>query len=156
MPRIRALRPDARFLVVGAAPTPEVRALAALPGVQVTGTVPDTRPYLAAAAVCVAPLRIARGIQNKVLEAMAMARPVVCSPQAFEGVRAVAGRDLLIAQDPGDWAARIIEVLDGGHPGLGTRARRAVEAGHDWAVTLRALDAALDRTAAAPQRTEAA
>ena len=63
----------------------------------VTGAVADIRPYVAHAAVAVAPLRIARGIQNKVLEAMAMARPVVASPEAFEGVRATAGRDLLVA-----------------------------------------------------------
>jgi glycosyltransferase involved in cell wall biosynthesis len=118
--------------------------------------VPDTRPYLAAAAVCVAPLGIARGIQNKVLEAMAMARPVVCSPQAFEGVRALPGRDLLLAGDPAGWAGQVAAVLEGRHPGLGACARRAVEAAHDWRVTLRALDAALDGGAADAGREEAA
>jgi sugar transferase (PEP-CTERM/EpsH1 system associated) len=144
MPRLLARRADAVFAVVGAAPTPEVLALAQLPGVRVTGTVPDTRPYLAQAAACVAPLRIARGIQNKVLEAMAMARPVICSPEAFEGVRATPGRDVLIAEEPEAWAERVIEVLDGRHAQLGARARAAVEAGHDWGVTLQALDAALE------------
>jgi sugar transferase (PEP-CTERM/EpsH1 system associated) len=146
LPLLRAQVPDAQFLIVGAAPAPAVRALAALPGVRVTGPVPDTRPYMAGAACCVAPLRIARGIQNKVLEAMAMARPVICSPEAFEGVRAAAGRDLLLAGTPGEWVARIREVLDGGHAGIGRRARAAVEAGHDWAVTMRGLDAALGET----------
>lgn len=149
IPRILLRRPHAIFLVVGAAPAPAVLALARLPGVRVTGTVPDTRPYLAQAAACVAPLRIARGIQNKVLEAMAMARPVICSPEAFEGVRATAGRDVLIAADAEAWAERIAEVLDGRHEQLGAHARAAVETGHDWGVTLRALDAALEGDAAA-------
>jgi glycosyltransferase involved in cell wall biosynthesis len=100
--------------------------------------------YLAHAAVVVAPLRIARGIQNKVLEAMAMARPVVASPEAFEGVRATPGRDLLVASGAAETAARIAEVLDGAHPGLGAAGRAAVAAGHDWSATLRELDAALD------------
>ena len=144
LPLVRAATPAAEFLIVGARPAPEVVALARLPGVTVTGEVADTRPFIAAAAACVAPLRIARGIQNKVLEAMAMARPVICSPQAFEGVHAVAGQDLLIADSPAAWAERIDAVLAGRHPGLGQRARRAVETGHDWTVTLRGLDAALE------------
>ncbi len=144
MPLVRARCPAASFAIVGARPTPEVQALARLPGVEVTGEVPDTRPYIAQAAACVAPLRIARGIQNKVLEAMAMARPVICSPQAFEGVHALPGRDLLVADRPEAWADSIAAVLAGQHPGLGERARRAVEAGHDWSATLRALDAALE------------
>ncbi|HEY8610227.1 MAG TPA: TIGR03087 family PEP-CTERM/XrtA system glycosyltransferase, partial [Roseomonas sp.] len=93
MPLLRQRDPAPEFHIVGANPAPAVAALAALPGVHVTGRVPDVRPYLAHAAVAVAPLRIARGIQNKVLEAMAMARPVVASPEAHEGVRARAGKD---------------------------------------------------------------
>jgi hypothetical protein len=87
---------------------------------------------------------------------MAMARPVVCSPQAFEGVRALPGRDLLLAGDPAGWAGQVAAVLEGRHPGLGACARRAVEAAHDWRVTLRALDAALDGGAADAGREEAA
>jgi polysaccharide biosynthesis protein PslH len=127
----------------GANPVPAVTALAALPDVQVTGTVPDVRPYLAHAAVAVAPLRIARGIQNKVLEAMAMGRAVVASPEAFEGVRAVPGRDLLVAEGAEETAARVSGVLDGAHPGLGTAGRAAVAAGHDWRATLARLDATM-------------
>src|SRR3546814_6172633 len=80
-PQIRNRHANARFAIVGRNPAPAVRALAALPGVVVTGAVPDVRGWLAAAAVVVAPLQLARGIQNKVLEAMAMARPVIASPQ---------------------------------------------------------------------------
>ncbi|WP_043343383.1 TIGR03087 family PEP-CTERM/XrtA system glycosyltransferase [Belnapia moabensis] len=155
LPRLRAAPPvglaPPSFWIVGANPTPGVQALAELPGVRVTGPVPDVRPYVAHAAVAVAPLRIARGIQNKVLEAMAMARPVVASPQAYEGVRAVPGRDLLIAEGAAEMAERVSEVLAGRHPGLGAAARKAVMAGHDWSATLRRLDAVLPPRGPAPR-----
>lgn len=145
---VMPLLDDAEFHIVGANPAPAVRALERLRGVHVTGTVPDVRPYLAHAAVAVAPLHIARGIQNKVLEAMAMARPVVASPEAFEGVRAQAGRDLLVAQGAFETARRIREVLDGRHPGLGASGRVAVMRGHDWRATLTRLDTAMEPTRA--------
>ncbi|MCU0886854.1 MAG: TIGR03087 family PEP-CTERM/XrtA system glycosyltransferase [Rubritepida sp.] len=136
MPR---LPPPVTFWIVGANPAPAVRALAS-ERVRVTGSVPDVRPYLAHAAAAVAPLRIARGIQNKVLEAMAMARPVVATPQAFEGVRALAGQDLLVEATAEGMAARIGEILAGGHAGMGAAARAAVRAAHDWEATLAPLD----------------
>jgi glycosyltransferase involved in cell wall biosynthesis len=141
MPLLAGRDPAPRFVIVGANPTPEVLAL---PGVQVTGRVPDVRPYVAHAAVSVAPLRIARGIQNKVLEAMALGRPVVASPQAFEGVRAEAGQDLLVGDGAAAIARLVGEVLDGAHPGLGAAGRRAVERGYAWADTLARLDGFLD------------
>jgi sugar transferase (PEP-CTERM/EpsH1 system associated) len=141
MPRLAARAPA--FHIVGANPAPAVRALASRPGVFVTGTVPDVRPYLARADVAVAPLQIARGIQNKVLEAMAMAVPVVATPEAFEGVRAEPGRDLLVAEGAEAFADAVASVLDGAHPGLGARGRAAMRAGHDWAATLAPLDAVL-------------
>ena len=140
MPLIRAATPQARFDVVGASPGPEVLALGALPGVHVTGRVPDVRPYVAHADAVVAPLRIARGIQNKVLEGMALGRPVVATPQAFEGVHAEPGRDLLVGDGAARLAALVGEVLRGEHPGLGAAARRAVEQHHTWAASLRRLD----------------
>jgi polysaccharide biosynthesis protein PslH len=140
MPVLRERVPNARFWIVGAAPANEVRALADLPGVHVTGRVPDTRPYLAAADVVVAPLRIARGIQNKLLEAMAMARPVVATPEAFQGVRAEPGNDILLASGVSETVKRITEVFDGRHATMGASARRAVETSHRWSVTLRPLD----------------
>jgi glycosyltransferase involved in cell wall biosynthesis len=90
--------------------------------------------------MAVAPLRIARGIQNKVLEAMAMARPVIASPEAHEGVRAVAGRDLLVTDGAEATASAVIQVLAGEAPGLGAAARAAVLANHDWKATLARLD----------------
>ncbi len=87
LPLIWRQGPAVRLTIVGSKPGDEVRALATRAGITVTGRVPDVRPYLRHAAVAVAPLRIARGIQNKVLEALAMARPVVCTPPAAEGLR---------------------------------------------------------------------
>jgi polysaccharide biosynthesis protein PslH len=154
LPVLRRHAANARFWIVGAAPTGEVRALARLPGVRVTGRVPDTRPYLAAADVVVAPLRIARGIQNKLLEAMAMARPVVATPEAFQGVRAEPGRDILLATGVGETVQRITEVLDGRHAAMGAAARRAVEASHQWAATLRPLDRLFGVTHPEPARAD--
>ena len=139
-PRLAA-RPDRpAFVIVGQNPAPAVRVLADLPGIVVTGTVPTVQPYLAHAAVAVAPLLLARGIQNKVLEAMAMARPVVATPQAFEGIHATPGRDLLMADGAEAFAAAVAAVLDGAHPAMGQAARAAVLAGHDWDATLAPLE----------------
>jgi sugar transferase (PEP-CTERM/EpsH1 system associated) len=146
MPRLRRGRHPPQFHIVGADPGPPLRRLAGEPDIHVTGRVADTRPYLAHAAAVVAPLGVARGIQNKVLEAMAMGRPVVASTQAFEGVRAQPGRDLLVAADAEAMARLVSEVLEGRHPGLGAAAREAVERGHDWTATLRRLDPLLGAT----------
>src|SRR5262249_13169349 len=88
LPLLKSAGDGVRFYVVGSNPSPQVRALSADPRVVVTGRVEDIRPYMAHADVIVAPLRIARGIQNKVLEGLAMARPVIASPAALEGIDA--------------------------------------------------------------------
>ena len=142
-PQVRAAHPQAVFAIVGARPTPEVQALAALPGVIVTGTVPDVRPYVAHAALCVAPLRVARGIQNKVLEAMAMARSVLVTPQALEGIDAEPGRDLLLAADAGSFGAAAIAALAAPEPAMGTHARACVLAGYAWSSHLAKIDSLL-------------
>jgi len=142
-PLVQTRYPTAEFHVVGANPGADVVRLADTPGVHVTGRVPDVRPYVAHADACVVPLRIARGIQNKVLEAMAMGRPVVASRQAFEGVRAVPGQDLLVADGAFETADRIVEVLAGAHPGLNHAARAAMVRGYAWSATLSRLDAIL-------------
>jgi sugar transferase (PEP-CTERM/EpsH1 system associated) len=160
-PRIRSAWPAATFWIVGANPAPLVRSLARQPGVAVTGRVPDTRPYLAHAAAAVAPLRIARGIQNKVLEAMAMGRPVIASAQAFEGIRAEPGRDLIVAHDADGFAEAVGRIRD--HDlaaALGRRAREAVERSYDWSHQLAHLDAMLApleaRSASSGERRDAA
>ena len=138
LPHIRAVHPDARFAIVGRNPAASVQALADLPGVIVTGGVPDVRGWLAAAHVVVAPLRIARGIQNKVLEAMAMARPVVASPQAAEGIDARDGDHLLGAADPAQEAERGLALLadPARAQALGLAARARMEQRYRWNATL--------------------
>jgi sugar transferase (PEP-CTERM/EpsH1 system associated) len=135
-PAVRAQHPDASFVIVGARPSPQVQQLAKRAGIQVTGTVPDVRPYVAHAALCVAPLRIARGIQNKVLEAMSMAKTIVVSPQALEGIEAQPGQSLLLASDAAQFAATTIAALDRPDSTIGDRARATVEQRYGWASNL--------------------
>lgn len=112
-PRIRAVMPEAEFYIVGARPLPEVCALGEQPGITVTGAVADIRPYLAHAMGAVAPLRIARGVQNKVLEALAMGCPVVATPQALDGLRADSGSDWLVAEATDELAGLSLGLLQG-------------------------------------------
>ena len=98
LPLLRQRHPDFRLTLAGANPAPAVQALAAIPGVTVTGYVQDIRPHVRGASVCAIPLRVARGVQNKVLEAMALGVPVVASPGAAEGIDATPGEDLCVAQ----------------------------------------------------------
>jgi sugar transferase (PEP-CTERM/EpsH1 system associated) len=131
-PELRARHADLRFYIVGARPAPAVQALADKPGVVVTGTVPDVRPYIAHAKVAVAPLRIARGIQNKVLEAMAMATPVVVSPQALEGIDAVPGAELVLAGDGAAFVQAVSNLLAQQESPIGRAARARVERHYSW------------------------
>ena len=142
LPLLRARHPTLRFAIVGRAPTAAVQALAG-DGVIVTGAVDDVRPWLAAADVCVAPLKLARGIQNKVLEAMAMARPVVASVAAAEGIDH--GGTLRVADDAVDHAEQILQLLaePAAAAALGARARDRVLARYDWDARLAPLDALL-------------
>jgi polysaccharide biosynthesis protein PslH len=148
LPSLRQRWPGVQFHIVGNNPRVEVRELGKRPGVSVTGFVPDVRPYLAHAAVSVSPLRMARGVQNKVLEAMAMGRPVVASRQSFQGVRAEPVRDLLVADGAAGMVRLVSEVLEGRHPTLGAAGRRLVEERYTWAATLQRLDHYLDQTLA--------
>jgi sugar transferase (PEP-CTERM/EpsH1 system associated) len=144
LPGLRRSRPSTTFWIVGANPAHAVRQLGRRPGVVVTGRVPDVRPYLAHAAAVVAPLRVARGIQSKVLEAMAMGRPVIASAYAYEGLRAEAGRDLLVVESSDEFVRAIEGVFDGdaGHE-LGAQARRTVQREYDWSNQLSRLDSVL-------------
>jgi sugar transferase (PEP-CTERM/EpsH1 system associated) len=110
-PFVREVVPQARFYVIGRNPTRRVKALGSLPGVIVTGSVSDVRPYLGRATVAVAPFRIARGVQNKILEAMAMAVPVVGTSIAFQGIQATAGDGIRIANNPESFAREVCTVL---------------------------------------------
>jgi polysaccharide biosynthesis protein PslH len=141
LPLIRTKYADAQFAIVGRAPTTDVAALANLPGVIVTGEVPDTRDWLAAADVVVAPLKLARGIQNKVLEAMAMARPVVASTSAFEGIDAVRDVQIIVADTALDEANQITSLLN--NPAraaaLGAAARQRMVERYSWSARLAGL-----------------
>ena len=137
-PRVRSGRPNTLFVIVGSNPGPAVTALAGA-DLMVTGRVPDVRPYLRHALVVVAPLRIARGIQNKVLEGMAMARPVVVTAIGLEGIGSAHGSEALVADDPESFAAAVLAVLDGQHQALGERARRWVARDFSWSEASRRL-----------------
>lgn len=141
LPLIRQRHSQARFAIVGRAPTDEVRALAVLPGVTVTGEVPDVRPWLSAAEAVVAPLLLARGVQNKLLEAMAMARPVVASAAAAEGIDATPGEHLLVADNAAAMADAVCSLFDNRVVAakMGQAARAQMIARYGWDARLAPL-----------------
>ncbi len=141
LPGILERWPKARFYIVGRSPAAQVLALAS-EKVVVTGTVPDVRPYLQHAAAVVAPLRIARGIQNKILEAMAMARPVIASADCAAAVNAEKGTELLIAGSPAEYIAELSRVLDTPDSAIaiGHAARQRVVERYSWEAHLGAID----------------
>lgn len=134
LPLVRRDIPETAFFIVGLNPSPDVVRLGEIPGVTVTGAVPDVRPYYARAGVCVAPMRIGRGIQNKVLQGMAMSLPVVASSLAGRGIQAEAGRDLEIADDPVVFATHVVRLLrsPAERRRLGERGRACVETHYVW------------------------
>lgn len=132
---IRRRIPEARFYIVGARPSREVLELSDIPGIAVLGRVEDIRPYLAFAKAAVAPMRLARGVQNKVLEAMAMARPVLATPDAIEGIEYADSLRHYIASEPEVLADRAVDLLEMGEERatrLGLSAREQVEKNYDW------------------------
>ncbi|KFC66151.1 TIGR03087 family PEP-CTERM/XrtA system glycosyltransferase [Massilia sp. LC238] len=144
MPLLRARFPELRFYIVGARPAPAVQELAKQPNIVVTGTVPDVRPYIKHARAAVAPLRIARGIQNKVLEAMAMATPVVVTPQALEGIEAEPGRELVLAQDAAGFVEAVAQLLARSGNDMGLAARARVERKYSWPSNLACIGERLE------------
>lgn len=145
-PLLRQKVPEVSFCIAGRNPTPAVRALEKIPGIDVTGTVPDMRDHLATATICVVPLLIARGIQNKVLEAMAMERPVVATRGAATGTHAVDGEELIVADDEAAMANAIIDLLadEPRRREMGAKARAYVEREHSWASHLQRLSEIID------------
>jgi sugar transferase (PEP-CTERM/EpsH1 system associated) len=139
LPAIRNALPDALFAIVGSNPSADVRALSEVRGVVVTGRVPDVRPYLAHAAAVVAPLRLARGVQNKVLEALAMARPVVATPNAVQGIPSALEAGVLVTADPSAMSAAVIRCLSAGH--ADTQGRGFVIEHYSWPQRLRKVTA---------------
>jgi sugar transferase (PEP-CTERM/EpsH1 system associated) len=149
LPVLRRRRPGLRFHIVGRSPSAAVKALAG-PGVVVTGTVPDVRPYLQHAAMVVAPLRLARGIQNKVLEAMAMGRPLVVAAACAEAIDAEPGRELLVATDENAFCERIEGLLDDSEyaHALGAAGRACVMRRYTWSAHLAKIDLQLEAQSA--------
>ena len=141
LPGLLAKYPALRFYVVGRSPTPAVQALAS-EAVVVTGTVDDVRPYLQHAAAVVAPLRVARGVQNKILEAMAMARPVIAARACVDAITATAGEDLLAAEEAGDYQAAVAELLaaPARAAAVGAAGRAVVLARYSWDAHLSGID----------------
>jgi polysaccharide biosynthesis protein PslH len=147
MPRLREKRPSLRLDIVGADPSPTIRRLGDLPGVRVTGSVPDVRPYLHEAALMVAPLTIARGTQNKILEGMAAGVPVVTSRIAAGGVDATAPEHLLVASTPDEYVQAILRILDdpAERSRLSAAGRARMLSHHAWPQSMRRLDAIVER-----------
>jgi glycosyltransferase involved in cell wall biosynthesis len=143
MPHIWAKKPDVKLCVVGKDPPRSITQLSERPGVTVTGYVDDLRPYLQRATIALAPLTYGAGIQNKVLEAMACATPVIATPRATAALSAVVGQDLLIEQDPELYANQVLELLD--HPEqarrIGEAGRAFVEKFHGWEAITSQLEA---------------
>jgi sugar transferase (PEP-CTERM/EpsH1 system associated) len=157
LPLLRAKRPQVKLAIVGADPSPGVRRLGELPGVTVTGSVPDVRPYLESAALMVAPLNIARGTQNKILEGMASGVPVVASRTAAGGVDASAPDHLLTAATPGEFVAAIVCILEdrSERARLARAGRERVLSHHSWPQSMRRLDAIVERCLAGARSSRA-
>jgi polysaccharide biosynthesis protein PslH len=146
LPKIRRARPKTRFTVVGWGSVEQIRAHVG-PGVEVTGRVPDVRPYLRSAAVVTVPLRVGGGTRLKVLEALATARPVVSTALGCEGIDVHDGEHLLIRDDASSQAEAVLELM--GEPRradrLGLRGRRLVEQQYGWASSADKLEALFER-----------
>ena len=147
LPLLRVSRPRLQLEIVGAAPSRGVLSLGAQPGIAVTGTVKDVRPHVRSAALTVAPLIIARGTQNKILESMAMGVPVVSSRAAARGIDAEPERHFLAADSPEAFAAAVLRILE--QPAerrrLAEAGRERVRSHHSWAASLQRLDGIVKR-----------
>ncbi|MBV9203395.1 MAG: TIGR03087 family PEP-CTERM/XrtA system glycosyltransferase [Alphaproteobacteria bacterium] len=154
LPIVQAEIPDSNFTICGSRPTRAVRRLARRRGITVTGWVPDARPYLDRAAVFVAPLRMARGVQNKLLEALAMGLPCVASMVASRGTLVAEDDGVLVSDDPRTFASHVVDLLrDGGRRvELARRARAAAEANYRWEDQLSRLDQVVATLVSRPLR----
>ncbi len=152
-PRIGAARPEARCKVVGAQPPQWLSAMAG-PRVEVTGLVADLRPHLASSSVVVVPLRLGSGTRLKIVEAMAMAKPVVSTRLGAEGIEAVPGREIEVADEPEAFASAVVRILD--NPDLAWRLGRAgrelAVRRYSWSRAARDLEGFFDEVRAAPRR----
>jgi glycosyltransferase involved in cell wall biosynthesis len=142
MPQVWETHPDVQVWIVGKDPPQKLQALAQNPNIHVTGTVDDIRPYLQKATLSASPISYGAGIQNKVLEAMACATPVIATPQAVSALGVKAGEELLVASDANSFAENVIALLEEPErrEEIGKAGRRFVERNHDWAVIAARLE----------------
>jgi sugar transferase (PEP-CTERM/EpsH1 system associated) len=147
LPLVKARNPSAKLVIVGADPSPAVRRLGDIPGVTVTGSVPDVRPYVRGSLLMVAPLNIARGTQNKILEAMAMGVPVVTSAVAAGGVDAQHNAHFLVASTPIEYVAAIDRIASSRaeRQRLAAAGRARMLSHHAWDKSMRHLDDIIER-----------
>jgi sugar transferase (PEP-CTERM/EpsH1 system associated) len=133
-PGVRARVPQARFRIIGRNAVAAVRRLSHVPGVEVVVGAPDVRPLIAEAGVVLAPLLIARGVQNKVLEAMAMGKTVIASPAALDGLALTVGQHALCADSPNEWIQALVSIWSSPEQrqAIGHYARAYVEEHHNW------------------------
>ena len=145
-PDLKSRYEELRFAIVGSNPAPDVQRLADEPGIMVTGRVPDVRPWIAGAKVSVAPLRIARGVQNKVLEAMAMGTPIAATPEAVEGISCSAPDHMRVASRAEAMVTEISALLEDreGALDMAARARDLVEKSYQWDAQLARLGQKID------------
>jgi sugar transferase (PEP-CTERM/EpsH1 system associated) len=148
LPRIREQEPQATLSIIGRAPTPAVRRLGEIPGVEVTGRVDDVRPHIARGAVYIVPLRIGGGTRLKIFEAMSMAKAVVSTTIGAEGLPVTAGRHLDIADEPGRFAQATVRLMrdESARHALEAAARTLVVDNYDWSAVALDFEAALVRT----------
>jgi glycosyltransferase involved in cell wall biosynthesis len=142
MPHVWEKRPDVRVWIVGMDPSPRLLAYAQNKNINVTGTVDDMRPYLTKATLAAAPISYGVGIQNKVLEAMACATPVIASQQAISALDIEVGKEIVLADDPLDFAKKVSSLLDDRErrDSIGRAGRQFVERNHDWTVITARLE----------------
>ena len=147
LPRVRQLEPDATLSIIGRAPTPAVKRLGNVPGVDVTGSVEDVRPHMAEGSVYVVPLRIGGGTRLKIFEAMAMGKAVVSTTIGAEGLPVTSGRDIVIADEPQQFAEAVVRLVrdDEFRRRLEVEARTLVVERYDWSAVARDFEEALER-----------
>ena len=156
-PRVRQTVPQASFVICGSRPTDAVKNLAKIAGVSVTGWVEDTRPHLDAAQVFVAPLRMARGVQNKVLEGLAMGLPCVASMAAWSGTVIPQGEGIVASNDPAEFARQIVKLITDTpyREQMALRARQSAEAHYTWQAQMDLLDGVIAQVVEAPAKRRA-
>jgi sugar transferase (PEP-CTERM/EpsH1 system associated) len=157
LPRIRQAEPDATLSIIGRSPTPAVRKLAEIPGVEVTGRVDDVRPHIARGAVYVVPLRIGGGTRLKIFEAMSMAKAVVSTTVGAEGLPVTNGRDIDIADEPSRFAHAVVHMIRDpeARRAIEQAARRLVVERYDWSAVANDFEEALLRAAGIAARERA-